>query len=143
MSGVVFVDSLRRDPRHATRGSSLRPTFRAATILTACALLTAPLLANEPFTWTLQVNNMHVLVSYVTTDEILLLHRRHGKHVDLRDIRQHHRRGFSILRTNRETGVRTCEIYIPNEHRPAKVDDDGTMTLGHELLHCMIGDYHR
>ncbi len=59
------------------------------------------------------------------------------------DIRQDHRNGFSILKTNRETGSRTCEIYLPNDQRPRTRDDKGTLTLGHELLHCMFGDYHR
>ena len=54
-----------------------------------------------------------------------------------------YRHGLSILKTDRETGARTCEIYLPNERRPGKVDDDGTLTLGHELLHCMLGNYHR
>ena len=42
-----------------------------------------------------------------------------------------------------ETGARTCEIYLPALQRPRDVDDEGTLTLGHELLHCMLGDYHR
>jgi hypothetical protein len=63
--------------------------------------------------------------------------------IDRRDIRQDHRKGFSILRANRETGARTCEIYLPNAQRPKEVDDEATLILGHELLHCMLGDYHR
>ena len=27
--------------------------------------------------------------------------------------------------------------------RTVEVDDEGTLSLGHELLHCMRGDYHR
>jgi len=38
--------------------------------------------------------------------------------------------------------ARTCEIYLPNAHRPLQIDDEGTLTLGHELLHCMLGEYH-
>ena len=56
--------------------------------------------------------------------------------IDRRDIRQDHRKGFSVLRANRETGARTCEIYLPNAQRPKEVDDEATLILGHELLHA-------
>jgi hypothetical protein len=92
---------------------------------------------------TLDVNDMRVVVKYVSTGELVNLQRQYGAHIDLREIRQDYRHGFSILKTNRETGARTCEIYLPNDQRPREVDDDGTLTLGHELLHCMRGDYHR
>ena len=71
------------------------------------------------------------------------LQAKYGANIDRRDIRQDHRHGFSILKTNRETGARTCEIYVPNAKRPTNVDDEATLILGHELLHCMLGTYHR
>ena len=86
---------------------------------------------------------MRVVVTYISTGELVNLQRKYGANVDLRDIRQDHRHGFSILKTNRETGARTCEIYLPNDQRPREVDDEATLSLGHELLHCMRGDYHR
>jgi hypothetical protein len=91
----------------------------------------------------MDVRDMRIVVSFISTGELLAMQRKHGANVHLRDIRQSHRRGFSILKTNRETGARTCEIYLPNEQRPFEVDDDGTLSLGHELLHCMYGNYHR
>ena len=109
----------------------------------AGALLAQPLWANEGIKPTLDVQDMRLVVSYVSTGELVKLQRRYGAHIDLRDVRQDHRHGFSILKTNRETGARTCEVYLPNEQRPDEVDDAGTLTLGHELLHCMLGDYHR
>lgn len=33
-----------------------------------------------------------------------------------------------------------CEIHTI---RPTHVDDDPTLTLGHELLHCLYGSYHK
>lgn len=33
----------------------------------------------------------------------------------------------------------TCQIYIV---RPKSVDDEYTLTLGHEMLHCVLGEYH-
>jgi hypothetical protein len=93
---------------------------------------------------TLAVNDMRLVVLYVSASELTNLQRRYGAAtIDWRDIRQNHRRGFSILRTNRETGARTCEIYLPTQQRPREVDDEGTLSLGHELLHCMLGAYHR
>jgi hypothetical protein len=108
-----------------------------------CTVLEQAVCAGEIIKPTLDVQNMRLTVNYVSTGELVQLQRRHGKHINLRDVRQTHRRGFSILKTNTETGTRTCEIYLPNEERPGKVDDGGTLTLGHELLHCMLGDYHR
>lgn len=34
----------------------------------------------------------------------------------------------------------TCTIYTV---RPTSIDDNATLTLGHELLHCIIGTYHK
>ena len=45
--------------------------------------------------------------------------------------------GFSILR-RRDDGY-TCELYVV---RPEGVNDPATSTLGHELLHCLLGNYH-
>ena len=111
--------------------------------LSACALLTLPAGANETIKPTVDVQDMRLMVTYVSPGQLAQLHKRYGAIVDRKDLRQDHRRGFSILKTNRETGARTCEIYLPDERRPNNVDDDGTLTLGHELLHCMLGDYHR
>ena len=109
----------------------------------ACSFLGQSLSANEAIKPTLDVQDLRLVVNYVSTGELVQLQRKYGKHIDLRDVAQNHRHGFSILKTNRETGARTCEVYLPNEQRPDEVDDAGTLTLGHELLHCMLGDYHR
>jgi len=45
--------------------------------------------------------------------------------------------GFSILR-RRDDGY-TCELYVV---KPKSVNDSATWTLGHELLHCLLGSYH-
>lgn len=119
--------------------------MRAAwyTAILAAALGTAPGARGEALKPTLDVNDMRVVIRYVSTSELVILQRRYGVNVDQRDVRQSHRRGFSILKTHRETGARTCEIYLPEAQRPREVDDEGTLSLGHELLHCMHGDYHR
>jgi hypothetical protein len=115
------------------------------TVVLACALGAAPSLRAELVKPTISVHDMRVIVAYVSNSEFVILQAKYGTHirVDLRDIRQNHRRGLSILKTNRATGERTCEIYLPERQRPVEVDDEGTLNLGHELLHCMLGDYHR
>ena len=109
----------------------------------ACMLPAGPSLGGELVKPTLDVKDMRVVVHYVSTGELVNLQERYGANIDRRDLRQDHRQGFSILKTNRETGARTCEIYLPSSKRPAEVDDESTLTLGHELLHCMLGNYHR
>jgi hypothetical protein len=129
----------------ARSGKRQRPASRvpAVTFLT-CALAAAPVLAGELVKPTIDVNDMRVIVSYVSREELAQLQSKWGgDRIDLREIRQDYRRGFSILRTNRESGARTCEIYLPKDKRPSEVDDAATLTLGHELLHCMLGEYHR
>jgi hypothetical protein len=108
----------------------------------ACALSAVPA-RGELIKPTLDVSDMRIVVRYVAVGELTNLQAKLGANVDIRDIRQNHRHGFSILKTNRETGARTCEIYLPESKRPAEVDDESTLILGHELLHCMLGSYHR
>lgn len=46
--------------------------------------------------------------------------------------------GFSVL--GKRDGAYVCLIFA---RRPTVVDDRLTVTLGHELLHCLLGEYHR
>jgi hypothetical protein len=107
------------------------------------ALLQRPAQSGELMKPTLDIDDLRVVVTFVSTNELVNLQRKFGAHIDLREIRQDYRHGFSILKTNRGTGARTCEIYLQNDQRPREVDDEATLSLGHELLHCMRGDYHR
>ena len=120
------------------------PTANALGLLLAVSLgLPEAPAQGEVLKPTLDVSDMRIIIFYISTGELLNLQERYGANVDRRDIRQSHRRGFSILKTNRETRARTCEVYLPAEQRPREVDDAGTLSLGHEVLHCMYGDYHR
>ena len=38
-----------------------------------------------------------------------------------------------------DTKPLTCVIHTI---KPKKIDDEATLTLGHEMLHCIIGSYH-
>jgi len=37
----------------------------------------------------------------------------------------------------RKAGV--CEVYVA---RPERIDDEKVTVLGHEVLHCILGEYH-
>jgi hypothetical protein len=119
----------------------MRPAPRLA--LLAQVLVAGPVSGGELLKPTSDFNDVRVVVRYVSTGDLVSLQRKYGANGGLRDIRQSHRRGFSVLKKDRETGALTCEIYLPSERRPREVDDEATLTLGHELLHCMHGDYHR
>lgn len=48
-----------------------------------------------------------------------------------------------------EEGIQGQTLYSPNDnkceiiiYKPKRVDDEATLTLGHELMHCLYGDYH-
>lgn len=112
-------------------------------LMLAQALVAGPAFGGEVIKPTVHFSDMRVVVEYVTTGELVNLQHQYGAGIDRREIRQNYRHGFSILKTNRETGALTCEIYLPNDQRPREVDDAATLTLGHELLHCMLGNYHR
>jgi hypothetical protein len=43
--------------------------------------------------------------------------------------------GFSVLRRSGETGEWVCDLYVV-KMRGALVDNDRTVTFGHEVLHC-------
>ncbi|MEO8464958.1 MAG: hypothetical protein ABI640_06425 [Gammaproteobacteria bacterium] len=116
----------------------------APTALIAAALVPAPAtFGGELIKPTLNINDMRLVIAYISPTDLLSLQQEHGAHVDMHDIRLDYRHGFSILKTNRETGARTCEIYLPNTKKPRAVDDEATLSLGHEVLHCMLGKYHR
>ena len=114
---------------------------RALYLVIAQAWLAGKVLGGDPIRPTIDFNDFRVIVTYVSIGELLKLQGQHA--ADLREIRQDYRHGFSILKRSRETGALTCEIYLPNDKRPRQVDDEATLSLGHELLHCMRGDYHR
>lgn len=44
--------------------------------------------------------------------------------------------GFSILSRNTQSGEWVCDVFVVRM-RGALVDNDRTMTFGHEVLHCV------
>ncbi|HEX7080055.1 MAG TPA: hypothetical protein VF329_03480 [Gammaproteobacteria bacterium] len=79
-------------------------------------------------------------VTWVTTQrELAEARRRYGAESFERSIlRRGPEDGFAVLL--RVGGELVCRLYV---HRPAHVDDDATAMLGHELMHCLAGAYHR
>jgi hypothetical protein len=125
---------------------TLRLAGRTASSLLATlalALAGGPALGGERIRPTVQVTDLRLVITYVSTGELANLQHAYGAGLDRRELRQNYRRGFAILKTNRETGARTCEIYLPDGARPTTVDDAATLSLGHEVLHCLLGKYHR
>ena len=56
------------------------------------------------------------------------------------------RQGFAVWEEwIDENGKPNDEIYTCQIHtiRPLRIDDSATTILGHELLHCIYGSYHR
>ena len=43
--------------------------------------------------------------------------------------------GFSVLHGNAKTGEYVCDVHVVRM-RGALVDNDRTVTFGHEVLHC-------
>jgi hypothetical protein len=119
----------------------MRPALHLASLV--CALSALPVLGGELINPTIDVSDVRVVVRRLSAVELANLQRQYGLRVPNRDIRQSNRHGFSVLKRNLETGAFTCEIYLPADKRPRLVDDEATLTIGHELLHCLLGDYHR
>ena len=90
---------------------------------------------------TLDVQDMRVVVSYVSTGELVQLQWKYGAHIDRREIRA----GLPARLLDPEDEPRdgrqdVRDLPARTSTGPDKVDDDGTLTLGHELLHCMLGE---
>jgi len=126
-----------------TRAESTRAA-RTTLYLAAltCSLCAGAASGGEPIKPTTELNDLRVVVTRLSTVELINLQRRYGVRVDLRDVRQSHRHGFTIVKRNLKTGAFTCEIYLPSDQRPRTVDDEATLTIGHEFLHCLLGEYH-
>ena len=52
-----------------------------------------------------------------------------------RDVEPGGLHGFSILSRNTQSGEWVCDVFVV-KMRGALVDNDRTMTFGHEVLHC-------
>ena len=113
--------------------------YLAALAYSLCAGAAAS--GGEPIKSITEFNDLRVVVTRLSNVELVSLQRRHGVRVNLRGARHGHQ-GFTIVKRNVKTGALTCEIYLPSDKRPRTVDDEATLTIGHEFLHCLLGEYH-
>ena len=82
------------------------------------AVVQRPAHGGEVLKPTLDISDMRVTVSYVSTGDLVNLQRKYGAHIDLREIRQDYRHGFSILKTNRETGADLRDLFAQRSAAP-------------------------
>jgi hypothetical protein len=75
------------------------------------------------------VDAVTVRIHWVSVAELEAAAREVGKRSADRPL------GFSVLRKNVATDGYVCDIYLPQ--RPERVDDRPTVSLGHEMAHCL------
>jgi hypothetical protein len=81
--------------------------------------------------WTVieDVQAVAVRIHWVSRVELLAVARKAGQKPQKEAL------AYSELRKNKETGAYTCDIYMPS--RPIRTWDKPTISLGHELAHCL------
>jgi hypothetical protein len=116
----------------------MTPTLHVAVF--ALALFARPAHA-EDVVPTIDFGVLKLEVTWVRSNaEIEGARKRHGAELE----QQGHRRvpqkpeGFAVLVGR--NGELVCRLWVL---KPENVDDERTTALGHELLHCLLGQYHR
>jgi hypothetical protein len=122
-----------------------RTATDAAVSLLLLALLWLPAKAVAPIRPTLNVTSVGLEVTWVEDSaELDAIRRRYRPFSDGDALAAFGRRvaglekGFSVLVRKDDQFI--CRIYV---FKPIVVDDDATTAVGHELLHCLLGSYHR
>ena len=122
------------------------PLFSARRIRTlhvgalAVALLARPT-RGEDVQPSVGFSEMRLEVTWVRSNaEIEHARKRYGQEIE----QEGHRlvpqkpEGFAVLVAR--NGELICRLWVL---QPKNVDDERTTALGHELLHCLAGNYHR
>lgn len=127
---------------HAESGAALTDI---AVSLLLLALLWLPAKAAAPIRPTLNLTSVRVEVTWIKNSAELDAIRRRYRPFSDGDVRAAFGRyaaglekGFSVLVRKDDQFI--CRIYV---FKPIVVDDGKTTALGHELLHCLLGSYHR
>lgn len=112
-------------------------------LLVALAFLAAPAWS-DPIRPTLELTAVRIEVTWVhSASELARIRRQYERPVSYSRSRAgiggglDRLRGFSVL--GKRNGEHVCLVYI---YRPAILHDDRTRMLGHEMLHCLLGEYH-
>jgi hypothetical protein len=116
----------------------MRPTLHFGAL--ALALLAGPALG-EDIKPTIDFSEMKLEVTWVRSNaEIDHARKRYGAEIEQKGHRRVPQKpeGFAVL-VGRD-GALVCRLWVL---KPGAVDDERTAALGHELLHCLIGNYHR
>jgi hypothetical protein len=121
-----------------------RHVFALAVIGFSLLAAVAHVSAGEVIRPTLELTNVRVEVHWMASSADIRLEAQKYR-VDLPSatfgssrVYAGRHEGFSIL--GKRDGELVCLIFV---RKPAHVDDDRTTAVGHELLHCMLGAYHR
>jgi hypothetical protein len=116
----------------------MKPTLRFG-------VLALPLMAGaahgESVRPTVGFGEMMLEVTWVGSNaEIEHARKRYGAEIEQKGHRRLPQKpeGFAVLVST--DGELVCRLWIL---KPAKVDDERTTAVGHELLHCLLGAYHR
>jgi|SRR5690606_994232 len=80
------------------------------------------------------VPKVTVYVHWVSTAELRGAAHRYGRQPKSKPT------GFAVLKWNPAAGELVCELYLTTP--PTRLGDRATMTLGHEMAHC-LGFSHR
>jgi hypothetical protein len=114
---------------------------RALSVVTAALAVLAAPARGEDVRPSVDFGEMKLEVTWVRSNaQIEQARKRYG--AEIAD--QGHRRvpqkpeGFAVL-VGRD-GELVCRLWVL---KPENVDDERTTALGHELLHCLVGKYHR
>ena len=90
--------------------------------------------ASERIRPTTSIDSLRLEVTWVESrEELTEVVKRYG--ADRRSAA--YANGFSVL--VKVDGELVCRLFVK---APQRVDDDRTLTLGHELMHCLAGAYH-
>ena len=90
---------------------------------------------------TIDFRAMKLEVTWVRSNaEVEHARKRYGAEIEQKGHRRVPQKpeGFAVL--VRSDGELVCRLWIL---KPGNVDDERTTALGHELLHCLVGEYHR
>lgn len=91
----------------------------------------------EPFVSTMDRSSNPMLVNFHVYPSLRLLKQAHPEVEELKDGDQVY--GFATWYED-EQGVNECQLHLV---KPQYIDDEITLTWGHELLHCVYGLYHQ
>jgi hypothetical protein len=119
-------------------------------VIAALALLSTQALADERVSPTLDLSAVMVEVTWVaSSDELAALRTQYESRTANADAgqqqfassrlggRRPRETGFSVL--GKRDGQYVCLLFVL---RPINTNDGRTTAIGHELLHCLLGDYH-